>query len=370
MPKGGKKQAAARGGQKAKGGQKAQAVRKTQTASKRRVQKKAADKERMAALTRQCVVYCLKHGLQGRGGIKDERTARKFETVSKGSLSRHLTAARSAIKAEEKEKIITPEAAGICDLPVALWHQERGPTGRTSVNSIDGSLSAVDAASRKRERNQSDMNCAVQKNEKELALLGMWLDCRVSGCTCGGKDWYGKPCTAYKKCDICGKISTRQCAKGDCKKKRDALAARRGRAPAPAPTTAVTAPPASSCSPHGIAIICCPSPPCPRPSPTPCSCRRRRARLGRRRAAGAGRSARPRAALSAVWGAGLIFQPMRSCAPRPCQALTNSWRRGVWVVPAVSHHRETHSGTQLTAWNPVPVHEEQSWNSDAENCIS
>jgi hypothetical protein len=101
------------------------------------------------------------------------------------------------------------------------------------------------------------MNCAVQKNEKELALLGMWLDCRVSGCTCGGKDWYGKPCTAYKKCDICGKISTRQCAKGDCKKKRDALAARRGRAPAPAPTTAVTAPPAAApaASPSSVAQV-------------------------------------------------------------------------------------------------------------------
>ena len=134
----------------------------------------------------------------------------------------------------EKEKIITPEAAGICELPVALWHQKRGPSGRTSVNSIDGSLSAVDAARSKRERNQTDMNGAMQKAEKELALLGMWRDCRVSRCTCGGKDWYGKKCTAYKKCEFCGTISTRQCGKGDCKKKRAALVARGARAPAAA----------------------------------------------------------------------------------------------------------------------------------------
>jgi|EP01047_Picozoa_sp_COSAG01_P060323 hypothetical protein len=79
---------------------KAKAQRKTQSNGKRRAAKKSAEKERSSSLLRQCVAYCLKHDVTGKGGIKEisARDWKKFETVPKGSLSRHLKEARGRIK--------------------------------------------------------------------------------------------------------------------------------------------------------------------------------------------------------------------------------------------------------------------------------
>eukprot|EP01047_Picozoa_sp_COSAG01_P120003 COSAG01_NODE_48722_length_378_cov_2.046595_1_plen_74_part_10 len=74
MPKAGGRLA----GGKQTGG-KVATVRKKESASKRRVKKQAGEKERKAALTKQCVLYCLRNGVKGKSGIASARDKKKFE---------------------------------------------------------------------------------------------------------------------------------------------------------------------------------------------------------------------------------------------------------------------------------------------------
>jgi hypothetical protein len=96
-PKGGKNQGGAKGsGQKVS--PKQATARKKDSSTKRRAKKKAVERDRSSELLRQCAAYCLQHDLAGKSGITSRRDAKKFESVPKASLSRHLKEARGRIK--------------------------------------------------------------------------------------------------------------------------------------------------------------------------------------------------------------------------------------------------------------------------------
>ena len=131
--------------------------------------------------------------------------------------------------AAERKRIITPEQAGLHELPAAaFWHQKKKPgaSGRRTLPDLSGSLSSWDAAAKKRHARESDSTSTRAKGERSVKLLAMWANCHgAAGCTCGG-DVVEKTytCAKYKRCSVCGMIATRACGKAACKQKLAAVA--------------------------------------------------------------------------------------------------------------------------------------------------
>jgi uncharacterized DUF497 family protein len=245
---------------------KAKAQRKTQSNQRRRAAKKSAKKEQASGLLRQCVAYCLKHGLKGKSGIKEisARDFKKFETVPKATLSANLGRARDRIQ-DAGVDVADLVGASADATALDLYVKSSAVEDRKIMTPAE-MTSLIDWQGLVREEVHSLQEMRILWHDFYPPVRQGRLQEEASSADCEG--------------------GTRTCC---C--------------------------PAPGCIPISC-IVCCPS-----PRRHGHGRHRHRAGNGRRRAASAGRGARHRAALSAVWGAGLIVQLMRSCAPRPCQAV-------------------------------------------------